>query len=125
MLQQQLLRGAIYIVNLPSSNGSIQQNIRPCVLISNRMANLHSSVLHICPVSSKTSKSKLPTHISLSKECGLLRDSIALCEQTMLINKDTIMQQVGFCDEETLKNIDRGIAIQFGLVDARSSIAYA
>ena len=125
MLQQQLIRGAIYIVNLPSSNGSIQQNIRPCVLISNRMANLHSSVLHICPISSKISKSKLPTHISLSKECGLLRDSIALCEQTMLVNRDIIMNQVGMCDEETLLRISKGIAIQFGLVDARSNIAYA
>ena len=123
---QQLVRGAIYIVNLPDSGGSIQKNTRPCVLISNNMANKFSSVLHVCPISSQvTSKSKLPTHIRMSGNCGLQRESIALCEQTMLVNKNTIMNQVGFCDEETLERISRGVAIQFGITDARSNVVYA
>jgi len=125
---QQLIRGGIYIVNLPNNGGSIQHSTRPCVLISNNTCNRFSPVLHVCPISSQTlSKSKLPTHIPMSKNnCGLIRDSIALCEQTMLVNKDVInMDQVGFCDEETLLRISRGVAIQFGLVDLRNNVAYA
>ena len=125
-IMQELKRGAIYIVNLPDSRGSIQSKQRPCVLVSNNLANHHSGVLHICPISSVTTKSKLPTHINISRDCGLLRDSIALCEQTMLVTKDVIMNQVGFCDEETMNRINRGIAIQFSLIEVeKNNIVYA
>jgi len=124
--QQQLVRGAIYMVNLPNAGGSIQQNTRPCVLISNNMANKFSSVLHICPISSQvTSKSKLPTHIRMSSNCGLQRESIALCEQVMLVNKSTIMNKVGFCDTETMERINQGILIQFSMAQINNNIAYA
>jgi len=123
---QQLVRGGIYLVDLGEGRGSLQGKVRPCVLISNRMANIHSSVLHICPVSSITAKSKLPTHIGLSKNnSGLLRDSIVLCEQTQLVTKDSIGRMVGLCLEEDLMRINRGIAIQFGLSEVRNNVAYA
>jgi len=114
--QQQLIRGGIYIVNLPNSGGSIQSKQRPCVLVSNNSCNNFSSVLHVCPLSSVTTKKKLPTHITINRgNSGLLKDSIVLCEQTMTVNKSDIMNQVAFCDEETMLRISRGIRIQFAL----------
>ena len=113
---QQLIRGGIYIVNLPNSGGSIQSKQRPCVLVSNNSCNNFSPVLHVCPLSSVTTKAKLPTHIMVNRgKSGLLRDSIALCEQTIPINRSDIMNQVAFCDEETMSRISRGIKIQFSL----------
>ena len=114
--QQQLIRGGIYIVNLPNSGGSIQSKQRPCVLVSNNSCNNFSPVLHVCPLSSVTTKKKLPTHITINRgNSGLLKDSIVLCEQTMTVNKSDIMNQVAFCDEETMLRISRGIRIQFAL----------
>jgi len=125
-MQQQLNRGDIYIVNLPNSNGSIQNFKRPAVLISNNLANKYSGVLHICPLTSVNTKSKLPTHIDVNKNCGLLRDSVALCEQTMLVTVDVFEEKVGSCDEDTLRRIDQGIAIQFGLIQVgNNNKAYA
>ena len=113
---QQLIRGGIYIVNLPNSGGSIQKNIRPCVLVSNNACNNFSPVLHFCPLSSVTTKKKLPTHIMVDKgKSGLLRDSIVLCEQTMTVNKSDIVSRVGFCDEDTMLRISKGIKVQFAL----------
>ena len=123
---QQLIRGGIYLVDLGVGKGSLQGKVRPCVLISNRACNTYSPVLHFCPVSSITSKSKLPTHIGLSKNnSGLLRDSIVLCEQTQLVTKDSIGRKVGQCSEEDLQRVSKGIAIQFGLVEVRNKVAYA
>ena len=125
-MQKELKRGDIYIVNLPDAKGSIQSKQRPAVIISNNLANHYSPVLHICPLTSVTSKSKLPTHIGISRNCGLIRDSIALCEQTMLVAKSACLDKIGICDEETLKRIDQGIAIQFGLTQLnKNNIAYA
>jgi len=113
---QQLIRGGIYIVNLPNIGGSIQSKQRPCVLVSNNSCNNFSPVLHVCPLSSATTKKKLPTHILVErKNSGLLKDSIVLCEQTIPVNKSDIMNQVAFCNEETMLRISKGIKIQFAL----------
>jgi len=113
---QQLIRGGIYIVNLPNRRGSIQSKQRPCVLVSNNSCNNFSPVLHVCPLSSVTTKKKLPTHIMINRvNSGLLKDSIALCEQTIPVNKSDILNQVAFCNEETMLRISRGIKLQFAL----------
>jgi len=113
---QQLIRGGIYIVNLPNRRGSIQSKQRPCVLVSNNSCNNFSPVLHVCPLSSVTTKKKLPTHIMINRvNSGLLKDSIALCEQTIPVNKSDILNQVAFCNEETMLRISRGIKVQFAL----------
>jgi len=113
---QQLIRGGIYIVNLPNSGGSIQSKQRPCVLVSNNSCNNFSPVLHVCPLSSVTTKKKLPTHILVNRvKSGLLKDSIALCEQVIPVNKSDIFNQVAFCDEDTMLRISIGIKIQFAL----------
>ena len=113
---QQLIRGGIYIVNLPNSGGSIQSKQRPCVLVSNNSCNNFSPVLHVCPLSSVTTKKKLPTHITINRgNSWLLKDSILLCEQTIPVNKSDILNQVAFCDEETMLRISKGIKVQFAL----------
>lgn len=125
---QQFNRGEIWLVNLGEGKGSIQSKIRPCILISNNMANVHSPVVHICPISSVTTKSKLPTHISINKNVsGLLRDSIALCEQVMLVNKDKdiFLKKVGFCNSETMERIDQGILIQFSIAQKNNNVQCA
>jgi len=125
--QKEIKRGDIYIANLPNSNGSIQQFKRPVVIISNNACNQYSNVLHICPLTSVTTKSKLPTHIPISRNSGLKMDSIALCEQSMPVTRDLIEEKIGQCDEETMLRIDRGIGIQFGLVELRNKngVVYA
>lgn len=124
--KQEFIRGGIYLVDIGVGKGSIQGKVRPCILISNKACNTYSSVLHCVPVSSATTKSKLPTHITLiSKETGLIRDSIALCEQTMLVTKDSIGRQLGFCNENIMKMISNGVAIQFGLIEVKNNVVYA
>lgn len=120
-----MVRGEIWLVDLGKGNGSIQGRIRPCVLVSNNLANKFSPVVHVCPVSSVTTKSKLPTHIDVNRNCGLIRNSIALCEQTVPVNKDAFKKQVGFCDDETMKRISIGVAIQFGLISKEPVNNYA
>lgn len=114
---QEFRRGDIWIVNIPESKGSIQNKQRPCVLVSNNVCNHYSQVLHICPLTSITTKSKLPTHTYVSKDLGLLMDSLVLCEQIMPVTKDDFIQKISVCDQETMTRISKGMAIQLGIID--------
>lgn len=112
-----MFRGEIWLVDLPESKGSIQAKLRPCVIVSNNMANRFSPVIHVCPISSKVNKkNNFPTHVELNENCGMFYSSIVLCEQSMLITKDMLIKKIGKCDSITLEKINNGLSVQFGLI---------
>lgn len=100
--------------------GSRQGGIRPVVVISNNMANRHSTVLTVVPLSSKIyKKQNLPTHVFVSgyKAEGLGAHSIALCEQVTALNFDCIIGHMGRVDKETLARITKAVQVQVGVFD--------
>ncbi len=77
-------RGDIIIVDLGQHETSVQSGIRPCVVISNNMANKYSQVITVVPLISKIHKKEyLPTHVFLNgyRNTALHRHGLALCEQ--------------------------------------------
>lgn len=111
-------RGEIWLTKLPKrENSRIQGKVRPCIIVTNNLANYYSPVIHVTPLSTTTKKLSQPTHIPVKKEkTGLLWDSTALIEQTVLVDKEDILNFVGYCDEETMKKVDTAVGIQFGLI---------
>ena len=70
-------RGDIYMAKLQSDedNGSLQEGRRPILIISNDLANKHSPVVTIVPLTSKLRKNPLPTHV-LIEGCGTLKKAL-------------------------------------------------
>ena len=100
--------------------GSIQGGMRPVVVVSNNMANKHSSVITIVPLSSQISKKRnLPTHVFVSayRSQGLDQHSIALCEQVTAIDYARIIENIGKVDPETLARITEAVQVQIGVFD--------
>lgn len=125
-MQKEIHRGDIWLVNLPFTGNSIQGGgIRPMIVASNSMCCKHSSVIHAIPTTGQ-SKKWMPTHVKISaSSSGLLRDSIALCEQVMLLPKDSFQTKVGSCNDLTISKLNQALCIQFGLIENRNNIAYA
>ena len=105
----------VYMCNLPSSEGSrIICGPHPIVVISNNRINQTSPVITGIPLTSKIKRLDLPTHILL-KGVGT-RNSVALCEQVMPVDRKDVMHYMG-----TVSNADdrcaliRGIGIQLGV----------
>lgn len=107
-------RGEIWLVNLGEGKGSIQGGVRPCIITSNDKANIHSPVINIIPITSQC-KNKLPTHLSISTECGLIKESTAMAEQLTLIDKGMLIEKIGHLDTKTLNKLDVCLLIQCGL----------
>jgi len=76
-------RGDTYMARLQSDEdgGSLQEGRRPILIISNDLANKHSPVVTIVPITSKLRKNPLPTHV-LIEGCGTVKK--ALCWQSRL-----------------------------------------
>lgn len=106
-------RGCVYIIALPYTNGSIQHGTRPCVVVSNNASNKHSKILQVVPFTTKNKK-KLPTHydVRIGNEWNT-----ALCEDLMIVNKDLVKKFVTKLTPHQMRNIERRIKVQLGLIE--------
>lgn len=114
-------RGDILYADLGTQyQGSIQGGGRPVVVVSNNCANRHSTVVTVVPLSARTGKKQgLPTHVFLpaGKAEGLVRDSIALCEQVTALNVACIIGGMGQVSKEMLLKITEAVQVQVGVFE--------
>ena len=106
----------IWLGNIPASDGDhVQHGFRPLLVVSNDAANTHSPVITVVPLTSQLNKHRLPTHVLL-REQGLCKNSIALCEQIITLDKSHLVRRIGF----VYKSFDRiairhALAVQLGM----------
>ena len=134
-----LRRGEVYLAFLPEEeNSSIQSGLRPIVILSNDLNNIHSSNVQYVPLTSQLKRLDLPTHVTLST--NFLEDpSMALCEQMQMKSIKSVENYINKAQEETQMNsvylgklpysdmcrISYGVATQLGFVFMLSPMAYA
>ena len=81
-------RGDIYYADLSPVIGSEQGGIRPVLIVQNDIGNKYSPTVIAAAITSRISKSKLPTHIEVyADKYGLARDSVILLEQIRTLDK--------------------------------------
>ncbi len=110
-------RGDIYYADLSPVVGSGQGGLRPVLIIQNDVGNRYSPTVIAAAITSRMSKTKLPTHIDVYAErAGLARDSIVLLEQLRTLDKRRLREKLGHLDDQMMAEIDTAIAVSLGLV---------
>lgn len=108
-------RGEVYICKLPKSSGSVQQSIRPCLVVSNNTGNLFAPTVTIIPLTTKN-KTDLPTHYTIVPNKNLhIKPSTALCEQITTIDKSLLLNYKGQVTEGQLQEVCSCIKIALDL----------
>ena len=90
-------------------------------MASNNLSLTYSPVIHAIPITSQKKKA-LPTHVEIPMSTGITMTSTALCEQSMLLSKDSFIKCVGMCDSRTMGNINEALKIQFDLIENKNKI---
>ena len=110
-------RGDIYYADLSPVVGSEQGGLRPVLIIQNDVGNKYSPTVIAAAITSRMSKTKLPTHIDVYAErAGLSRDSIVLLEQLRTLDKRRLKEKMGHLDEDMMGAVNDAIGISFGLL---------
>lgn len=115
-------RGDIYFADLGDKQGSsIQRGLRPVLIVSNDVANRHSPVITMIPLTGRVQKKRtLPTHVFIpqSAATGLDRASVALAEQVTSIDKGELLEFKGrVTNPHIMEAVDQAIKIQLGVSD--------
>lgn len=112
-----MTRGEIYLVDLSPAIGSEQSGVRPVIIVQNDVGNQHSPTVMVCPLTSSDKKYLMPTHVLLTKEDGVLRRSVCLCEQMRTIDKSRLIKKLGEINNpEAVVRLNNSVAIAAGLV---------
>ena len=116
IIDKNVHRGEIYLVDFKKNEGSEQNGVRPALVVQNDVGNLHSPTTIVCPLTTQL-KNMNATHLQLfPDECGILKTSYVLCEQIRAIDKSRIKRRIGsVLSLEKMKKIDKKIMISFGI----------
>ena len=121
-LIKKIKRGEIRLCNLGDNiNGSVQAGVRPALIISNNIGNSNGPVAIVAPLTSRTkSKKFLPTHIVISTNMGLEKESLVLLEQITTIDKKCIGRKITKLSARLMAVVDKKINVSLGINTAYS-----
>lgn len=111
---KEIKRNDIYYAELNPVVGSEQGGLRPVLILQNDTGNKYSPTTIVAAITSRQSKSKLPTHVNITAD-GLAKDSVVLLEQIRTIDKSRLTEYVGRLHNQTMETVDRAIVISFGI----------
>ena len=84
--KKELHRGEIYICDFVDVGGSVQNGLRPALIIQNSAGNEHSTTVIVSPITTIIKKEKLPTHVYLGAKYGLPEESMVMLEQIFTVD---------------------------------------
>ena len=112
---RKIRRGEIFWAHLgkidKSNPDSVQRNDRPVIVVSNDDCNWASPVLTVIPLTTRQTKSKLPTHVPI--KC--VEESIALAEQITVLPKSELWKYIGQVSKTELESLNKAIKVQLQL----------
>ena len=115
MENYEIKKGDVYYASLNPIVGSEQDGERPVVVVQNNLANKHSPTIIIVPITTVLKRMELPTHIPISKNRFLKKDSMILVEQIRAIDKKRLKAYLGHLKPEQMKLVDDAIVNVFEL----------
>lgn len=113
-------RGAVYWMEGPfNTTGSEQKGTRPVLIVSNNKNNTHSSTVNVIPITS-SSKTTLPTHITIPGITNTEVINILLCEQITCVSKSRLKNFCGILTPDIMRQVESALAIQLGIVPLKN-----
>jgi len=109
-----IARGEIYFAKLSDVGGSVQNGMRPVLIIQNDKGNKFSPTTIVVPITSKAKK-PMPTHVRVGTELGLRVSSTILAEQIICINKSQIAGFVTKLPASAMQKVETALALSISL----------
>lgn len=120
MNEIKLSRGQIHMVdfgNVDEYSGSLQRGRRPAIIVSNDTGCRFSPIISVIPLTTQKTKRNLPTHciIKMDSQNRLLKDSIALTEQVVTVNRFQIGERTGELSPKDMQRVATCLGVSVGL----------
>ncbi|MDE3091007.1 MAG: type II toxin-antitoxin system PemK/MazF family toxin [Chloroflexota bacterium] len=104
------MRGEIWLADLNPSRGSEQAGIRPVVVIQRASLDRFTTTVVVVPLTTNLRRLKVPGGVLIpAGEGGLDLDSVALCFQLSVIDRQRLIRALGQLTATRLAEINRAL----------------
>jgi mRNA interferase MazF len=104
------MRGEIWLVDLNPSRGSEQSGIRPAIVIQREALERFTVTTLIIPLTTNLRRLKVPGCVLIPVgEGGLTQDSVALCYQLAVVDRQRLIRRLGRVPSSRLIEINRAL----------------
>ena len=111
-----LRRGEIYWGDLDPQKGSEQAGRRPVLILQDDRLNLAGNTVVVSPFTTSVRWARLPTCVLVRKGTGgLSQDSVALCHQIRVLDKQGIAGRIGMLPSSVMARIERVVRTTLSL----------
>lgn len=108
-------RGDVILVNLDPIVGHEIKKTRPAIIVSNNLANEHSRLLTVVPITSRKTDKINRIEALLDKSTGLDSPSKALIDQLRTIDKSRAVKKLGRLSPFKMAEIDERLILHLDL----------
>lgn len=114
-MREQIKRGDICYIKVENQEGSVQNGIRPFLVVSNNTGNKHSNIVIAIPITGRDKKD-LPTHCPI----GIVGSKsnvwgTVLCEQIHTHSQKNIVRVVGNVGDRYMKKLNDYVLVSLGM----------
>jgi mRNA interferase MazF len=107
----------VYLVAFDPTIGSEIRKTRPAVVIQNDVGNRTAPITIVAALSSQIEEPLYPFEVLVQpREGGLVKRSVVLLNQIRTVDRERLIRRLGALAPETMRRVDRAIAISLGLV---------
>ena len=111
------MRGDIYLADLNPSRGSEQAGVRPVILVQHQNLDRFTRTVVVIPVTTNLRRAQIPgTVLIAAGEGGLSQESVALCYQIVVIDRQRLQRQLGTLSAVYLQQLGEAIRYTLDLV---------
>ena len=111
------MRGDIYLADLNPSRGSEQAGVRPVILVQRQNLDRFTRTVVVIPVTTNLRRAQIPGTVLIPVgEGGLSQESVALCYQIVVIDRQRLQRQLGTLSTVYLQRLGEAIRYTLDLV---------
>jgi len=108
-------RGDLFLVNFDPTVGAEAKKIRPALVVSNDINNLHSPIISIAPITSNVIK-VYSFEVQIPPGTGGLRTrSKVMVNQTRAVDKIRLIKKLGTLPEKIMFDVNQSLKLHYDL----------
>jgi mRNA interferase MazF len=112
----EIKRGEVFWINLDPATGSEIRKTRPCVVVSNDIANRFSPLITVVPITTQKLENLYPHEVLLTS-IDKLKNSKVKVHQIRTIDKRRVRKKILSLPSTTMEKIDWALANHLDLVE--------
>ncbi|WP_375328422.1 type II toxin-antitoxin system PemK/MazF family toxin [Microcystis sp. BLCC-F210] len=111
------MRGNIYPADLNPSRGLEQAGIRPVIIVQHNNIDRFTSTVVVIPLTSNLRRAQIPgTMVIPAEQGGLNQESVALCYQIVVIDRQRLQRQLGTLSSSYLQQLEEAMRYTLYLI---------